>query len=167
MSKQPDTYLSDEELETLNAEIEAQEEDVAPIGAAQITDELIKKAAALSVGDNLSKTQVRQKLGVTGYLINKIYKHELFKSTIAAIVDDAVLAAKNKTRQDISRMQNKAMVALEKNLDKHSLEAVKVYLRAIGMEHEPEANKDAGGFTLVLANQKPDPQTVQVVKEDE
>ena len=64
-------------------------------------------------------------------------------------------------------MQNKAMVALEKNLDKHSLEAVKVYLRAIGMEHEPEANKDAGGFTLVLANQKPDPQTVQVVKEDE
>jgi hypothetical protein len=131
-----------------------------------LTNAVIRQAAARAAS-GAAKNAVRKEFKLSGYMTDKLYKHELFKSTISEITDDAVNTAKLKTRIDIGKLQKKAMVALEKALDKHSLEAVKVWLRAVGIEQGGEENKDAGGFTLVLANQKPDPKTIQVVDRSE
>lgn len=129
-----------------------------------LSDAVIRTAAALAATGS-TKNAVQQRLKLSLYMVNKLYRHELFRSTVKEISDDAVAVAKNKTRHEISKMQVKAMNALEKNLDKHSLEAVKVFLRAIGMEQEKEDDGKGGSFQLILANQ-PQPKQAIVVKRE-
>jgi hypothetical protein len=62
----------------------------------------------------------------------------------------------------MAKMQDLAMKALTKNLKGESLEAVKVWLKAVGLDGTKEDDKAQGGFTLVLANQKPATQTIEV-----
>jgi len=131
-----------------------------------LTDALIRKAAALASGGS-SKNAVQSALKLSKYMVDKLYRHELFKSTVAEIADDAVAAAKNKTRADIARMQGKAMAALEKALDKGSVDAVKSWLKAMGMDQEKEG-QESNSFTLLLANQpQPQPKTIVVKREGE
>lgn len=159
-----ESYLSDEELEELSQEIEQAGDEGPQTG---LTDAVIKRGAALAAS-GAAKLKVRTTLGLSVRMVDKLYKSELFRSTVASIADDAVAAAKNKTRTDISRMQGKAMKALEANLDKNSLEAVKTWLKAVGMDQEKEGDDKGGPLTLILANQpQPQPTTVVVKKEGE
>lgn len=162
MANKHESHLTDEEIEALNAEIEEQEPDTGEV----ITETVLKKAAALS-SQGVSKQAMGKQLKLSPNRIKRIHQDERFKQMVQEIGDDAVSAAKAKTRSDISRMQNKAMKALEDNLDKKSLEAVKVWLKAVGMDQEKETATDNNSFTLVLANQKPEPKTVVVKREGE
>lgn len=130
-----------------------------------LSDTIIRKGAAMAATGS-TRPAVQKALKLSLYMVKKLYKHELFRTTLAEISDDAVAAAKVKTRNDISRMQTKAMAALEKNLDKHSLEAVKIFLKSMGLAEETE-NKDGGGFTLMLATQPKPTNTITVKREGE
>lgn len=163
MGNKNSSYLSDEELDALDAEILAA--DGVPEPVTGLTDAVIRKGAALA-STGATRPKIGTELGLTKYMVNKMFQHELFRSTLASISDDAVAEAKAKTRHDISKMQSKAMKALEKNLDKDSLEAVKIFLKSMGLAEEVE-NKDGGGFTLMLATQpKPQNTTTVVVKKE-
>jgi hypothetical protein len=154
------TYLTPEEQAQLDAEI-----DVAEDADGGFDEVIIKRAAALAAA-GASKTKLRQELSLTQYRVNKIYKDELFKRLVAEVGDDAISTMKSLTRSKLSAMQAKAMKALEDHLDKKSLEAVKVWLRAVGLDQTKDSDDKGGGFTLVLANQKPEPQTI-IVKQEE
>lgn len=131
---------------------------------ATITDTIRKKAAALAASGK-NKQEVKKQCGLSVHGMNKLYKDEEFKRLVADIGDDAIVNSKNEMKLAISRMTKKAIVALEKNLDKHSLEAVRTFLKIIGLGEGAVTDDKGGGFTLVLANQKPEPQTI-VVKQD-
>lgn len=134
-----------------------------------ITEARLKKAAAMAVG-GAEKGDVRKALGLTYYAVNKLYNDEQFKKLVAELGDDAIVVAKQTTRNKIAKLAAKAVVALEKNLDKHNLEAVKVVLRSMGIEQQKEGDDKASGLTVVLATQpKPEPKTIEVVdrREDE
>lgn len=131
-----------------------------------LTDTVIRKGAALAATGS-TKGQVQKALKLSAYMTRKLFSHELFRSTLAEIAEDAVSAAKNKTRNDIARMQSKAMKALEANLDKNSLEGVKVFLKAMGLAEEKDDGSENKGFTLMLATQPKPTNTITVKREGE
>ena len=130
----------------------------------KLNETVIKKAAAMAAA-GVTKAEIGRQLGLSQYWRTKLYKDELFKKTVAEIGEDAVSSAKAFTRGELSRLAKKAVTAIEKNLDKHSLEAAKTVLRALGLEQAKEDDNKQGGFTLVLANQK-QPQPAIVVKKE-
>lgn len=140
------------------------EDEAAPEVEQALSDTMIKKAAALAAA-GAKKTAVAKQLKLSGYYVTKIWKTELFKKTAEEIGDNAVFEAKIVTRRELSLLARKAVIAIEKNLDKHSLAAAQVVLRSIGLENPEEKAADAGGFTLVLAGQQPAPKTIEVKRE--
>jgi hypothetical protein len=163
MSTEKGLYLSDDELDSLEAEMAE-----APSDSDGLINDTIRKKGAALVASGASKLKLRKELKLSAYAVNKLYKDEGFKKLIQDIGDDAVAAAKARARSTMARLEQKAMTALEKNLDKHSLEAVKTWLRAVGLDQTKDGDDKPGGFTLLLATQpKPEPKTVQVVREDE
>jgi Asp-tRNA(Asn)/Glu-tRNA(Gln) amidotransferase B subunit len=155
-------YMSDDKSPGLE-----QDDEVPPPGVEEImTDAFIKKAAALAASGVTAKQTLAKQLKVSTYFAGKIMRDERFKQLVEEIADDAVANAKAVTRNDLARLSKKAVLALEKNLDKHNLQAAIVVLRSLGLETGTKDEGKAGGFTLVLAGQNtPQPAKTVVVKE--
>jgi hypothetical protein len=150
-----ESYLTHEELAALDQEIQQSTGD-------KINDAVLKRAAAFAIANGDNKTAMGKALKLTPYQINKLYKSEQFKKYVDDIGNDAVASIKASTKAQMAKMQDLAMKALTKNLKGESLEAVKVWLKAVGLDGTKEDDKAQGGFTLVLANQKPATQTIEV-----
>lgn len=131
-----------------------------------ITEARLKKAAALAVA-GANKGEIRKSLGLSAYGINKLYKDDRFNQMVTELGEDALVAAKAVTRVQISKLAAKAIKALEANLDRNNMAAVTTVLRSMGIEDGKDQDNKQGGFTLVLANQKPEPKTINVVNEGE
>lgn len=131
-----------------------------------MSEATIKQAAAMAAS-GATKYKVQKLLRLSQYQVSRIWKDEQFKKLLADIGDEAVLNAKATTKADLARLAKKAVMALEANLDKKNLQAAIVVLRSLGLETSKDDDNKEGGFTLVLAGQKAEPQTVRVVREGE
>jgi len=131
-----------------------------------VTEARLKQAAAMAVA-GANKGDIRKKLNMSAYGINKLYKDERFNQMVTELGEDALVAAKAVTRVQISKLATKAIRALEANLDRNSMAAVTTVLKAMGLDGSVPQDDKQGGFTLVLANSKPEPKTVNVVREDD
>ena len=131
-----------------------------------ITEARLKQAAAMAVA-GANKGDIRKKLNMSVYGVNKLFKDDRFTQMVAELGEDALVAAKAVTRVQISKLATKAIRALEANLDRNSMAAVTTVLKAMGLDGSTPQDDKQGGFTLVLANSKPEPKTVNVVRENE
>lgn len=126
-----------------------------------INDANIKRVAALAIG-GMSQNKISITLNVSRRQIRNIYEDERFKSIVEDIGDDAILTAKTRLRQEISKMSELMLTALRANLEKNSLEAVKIGLKVVGLD-EADQEQPNTGLTVIMANHK-DPEKVIEVK---
>lgn len=141
------------------------EEDLPPVGPEETMSEAIIKRAAALGASGATKYAIAKSLKISNYYAGKIMRDELYKKFVEEIGNDAVANAKASTKADMARLARKAVTAIEKNLDKHNLQAAITVLRSLGLETAKDGDEKQGGFTLVLAGQKPEPQTVVVKRE--
>lgn len=155
-----DLVLTDEQREEL--------EETPPEVDVVINETVVKRAAALAAL-GATRYRVAKELKISHYYVRKIWKDELFLKTIQEIGDAAVTSAKATTKKELAKLAPKAVNTIEKNLDRHNLEAARIILRSLGLEQEKPGEQKEGGLTLILAGQKPEPQkaTVQVVREED
>jgi hypothetical protein len=107
MSTEKGLYLSDDELDSLEAEMAE-----APSDSDGLINDTIRKKGAALVASGASKLKLRKELKLSAYAVNKLYKDEGFKKLIQDIGDDAVAAAKARARSTMARLEQKAMTAL-------------------------------------------------------
>lgn len=142
-------------------------DELPPEGPEEVMSEAtIKRAAALGAS-GATKYAIAKALNISAYYAGKIMRDEQYKKLVEEIGDDAVANAKAKTRADLARLARKAVTAIEKNLDKHNLNAAITVLRSLGLETAKDGDGEKNSFTLVLAGQKPEPQTIVVKQKEE
>lgn len=127
-----------------------------------VNDANIKRVAALAIS-GMSQNKISITLGVSRRQIRNVYEDERFKSIVEDIGDDAILTAKTRLRQEISKMSDLMLAALRINLEKNSLEAVKVGLKVVGLDEPDQEQTNNNGLTVIMANHK-DPEKVIEVK---
>lgn len=138
-----------------------EEQDVSVSNRKALTDVFIKQVASLAV-TGMGQRKIAVALDASLRQVRNVYDDERFKAIVEDVGNDAVLTAKTRLRQEISKMSDLMLKALKVNLEKHSLEAVKVGLRVVGLDQaeEPQGN---GNLTVIMANSK-DPERVIEVK---
>lgn len=132
---------------------------------AALTETRTKRVAAMAIAGG-TKGAIAKSLGLSVYAVGKIFKSEEFKSLVETTGDDAISTSKAMVRTEIARLGRKAVLVIEKNLDKHNLEAAKAVLRALGLDGADKDGADKGAFTLILAN-KQEPKSIVVVEKDD
>lgn len=138
-----------------------------PLSPEEVMSEAtIKRAAALAAAGG-TKYKVMKELGISQYYTNKIWRDERFKLLLEEIGNDAVAASKSQLKSELAKLSGLAIKALTANLKKDNLQAAIVVLRSMGVETTKEGEDKGKGFTLVLAGQKQEPQTIEVVSKDE
>lgn len=143
------------------------EDELPPEGVEQImSDATIKRAAALGAA-GATKYAISKALKISNYYAAKIMRDDRYKQLVEEIGNDAVVGAKAHIRKEMARLSKKAVAAIEANLDKKNLQAAITVLRSMGVETAKDEGDKQQGFTLVLAGQKPEPQTVVVKKAEE
>jgi hypothetical protein len=126
-----------------------------------INDALIKQAAALAIS-GMSQNKVALTLNISRRQARKIYDDERFKSVVEDVGNDAILTAKTRLRQEISKMSDLMLKALRANLEKHSLEAVKVGLKVVGLDEPEKEGQGDGNITVIMANSKEPDKVIEV-----
>lgn len=141
-----DSYLSAEELEALD-----QEMNDPNVGL--INEVTTKKVAALA-STGASKNAISKQLKISLYHVNRIQKTDEYRTYLTEIGDSVIASAKAEMRTAIAALKGKTIKALDKNLDKHSMDAVKTVLRAMGLDGQVKEDEGkGGGLTLILAGQ--------------
>lgn len=107
-----------------------------------ITPELTRQIATRrAIG--VSVRELEQEFGFSRFVINRVLSSDMAKSIIKGVVDDAVTGAVSAVKRKLADMTELAMTALEHHLkEEKSLEAVKIYLKGLGMD--AMENKDPG-----------------------
>lgn len=108
-----------------------------------------KKLAAL-VGTGAAQEVMLEQLGVTKHALTKLLADPETEQAVAELGDEIIKEAKQMSRREMAKMSGLALKALEANLRKHSMEAVKVVLQITGVLAKDQAPEAAAGITVVM-----------------
>ena len=116
-------------------------------------DLLCRQAAAL-VASGATQEAIRQQLNLSRYQVARLVNDPTTKKYVEDMGEEVTKAALNRIRQDIAKMTGLALKALEANLKKNSMEAVKTLLRVAGaLDQEAKAPSDTN-LTVIMPGAK-------------
>lgn len=114
---------------------------------------LMKRIAALAVSGT-SKAAIAKELKISRRQVDKAYNDERFLKLVDDIGNDAIATTKTFIQKEFSKLSPEILRVLKANLKKDSLEAVKVFLKAMGLDAKAEEDVSGNGnLTVVLATQ--------------
>lgn len=116
-----------------------------PIVLSEIT--LKQVASAHIMGE--SQASICSRLKLSPYQYTALVNDVRFEEIVRKIGEDDTITGIAAARRDISRKLPKAIAAIEHHLDKHSLEAAKMVLKAVGLDEAKGTESDTS-VTVVL-----------------
>lgn len=96
--------------------------------------------------------ELEVEFGHSKFIINKALSSDLAKAVIKGVIDDAVTGAIIAVKRKLADMTELAMETLEHHLkEEKSLEAVKIYLKGLGMDTQEKTDtKQSQSITVIL-----------------
>lgn len=78
--------------------------------------------------------ELEEEFGFSRPVINRILSSEMGRTITKEIIDTAVTGAVLEIRREMTNMKDLVLSALQANLEKNDMDAVKTYFKVIGME---------------------------------
>lgn len=94
----------------------------------------VRRARGASLRD------LEAEFGYSRPVVNRVLATDVSKAIISEITESSVKAALLEVRNGLAAMSDLAIKALKKNLEDGSIEAVKTYFRALGLETTEKTN---------------------------
>lgn len=113
-----------------------------------VVESMSKQIAALAV-TGINTNQISQQLGITRPQVKRILAMPQTKLLISELGDTAMATAVSQIKTRTARLVDKALIALEHNLDKNDLEAVKLIFRTVGADKPPETGPSDTSITII------------------
>ncbi len=116
-------------------------------------DMLCRQVAAL-VATGATQEAIRQQLNISRAVVSKLVADPSTRQYVSEMGEEVTKAALIRIRQDISRMTGLALKALEANLRKNSMEAVKTLLRVAGALDQENSPTQDTNLTVIMPGGK-------------
>jgi hypothetical protein len=113
-----------------------------------ITEAQVETVVSLSLL-NTPLDQIVAETGLSRYMVNKLINSDKFKDTLKERTDEAVSTAKSTLKAAITSRMPAIISVIDHHLKEKNLEAVKVLLKAIGME-QTESNQGPTNIQITL-----------------
>lgn len=99
----------------------------------EITPEVTRQIAVRkALGTSIRELEAE--FGFSRTVINRVLSSDLARGIVKEVTDSAVAGAMLAVKKELANMSELAVNALRKNLEDGSIEAVKVYFKALGMD---------------------------------
>jgi hypothetical protein len=116
-------------------------------------DMLCRQAAAL-IASGATHATIQQQLNLSRWQTSKLVNDPMTRQYVAEMGEEVTKTALIRIRQDVSKLAGLAMKALESNLKKNNMEAVKTLLRVVGaLDHETQQAQDTN-LTVIMPGAK-------------
>ena len=127
----------------------------------EVTPEITRQIATRkAIGATLRELEAE--FGYSRPVINRVLASDVAKAIIKEVVDSAVTGAVSAIKRELADMSDLALAALRDNLKEGSMEAVKTYFKALGMEGQAtEAPEKSQQMVIVMPGAKP-PKDIEV-----
>jgi transcription initiation factor TFIIIB Brf1 subunit/transcription initiation factor TFIIB len=102
---------------------------------------LVKKVAAIAA-TLASAREIAEQAGISEYICKKVMARADFKDELKKIAEDSTAAAKHVLKSELGKMVREVLRVIKHNLELNSLEAVKIYFKALGIEQEETKTGD-------------------------
>lgn len=107
----------------------------------------LKEFYAIRVGElfikNRSRNEIAKLLGISVRQVDNLLKSNHFKDFLADAMDKAKIQASSFLKTQMASLAPKAVAALEKALEKGSVEGVKVVMKSLGALEDDDQNQTA------------------------
>ena len=127
-----------------------------------LQESLLMQTAALSLV-GASENEIHQKLNISRYAVRKMRNSAEFKKLVLEHGEMALSLSREAFRSKMQNLEPLAYSALKKNLEDNRMDAVKVFLQAVGAL---EQNKEEGAKDTSLTVILPGGNVVKEVKSD-
>lgn len=115
----------------------------------------VTRQIAVRRATGASLQELEKEFGFSRPVVNRVLGTEMAKAIQKGVIDDAVAGAVIVVRKKLADMTPFAMEALEHHLKLKSLEAVKIYLKGLGMGGlEKNEIQQQQGITVILPGQQ-------------
>ena len=116
----------------------------------EVTQEVTRQIATRSAM-GASLRELSEEFSFSRPVINRILGSELGRAVKKEIIDSAVTGAVAAIKRELADMSDLALGALRKNLEEGSIEGVKVYFKALGIEaQETKGPEKSQSMTIIM-----------------
>lgn len=91
----------------------------------------------------------------------RISKSEIYRSLVEDIGESELGPALAKAKSKLAKLVDKAIRAVESNLDKDSLDAAKIVLKSVGLDQQEQKKDQDTNITVIMPSGN-EPRTIEV-----
>lgn len=108
------------------------------------------RAIATRRAFGISLRDLEAEFGFSRPVINRVLSSEIAKAIQKEIIETAVNGAVTAIKRELAEMSDLALTALRENLKEHSMEAVKTYFKALGIEAQEKESGQQQALQIIM-----------------